>query len=573
MQFHVRRVDGGAGFLPVGGQRGERDGIGPLRVILLAQDGGQEGVGEGDQRSVGAESEIERDMSPTGSDHVGLDTAEDGHVRPAKSVNGLLAVADDEERTQRCVLRIAYLVLRKATERVDDLLLATVGVLELVYQDGADFGLPAGADFVVAREERQSPCLQVVKVEGAAIVLEVVVLCQGTVEEVAQAEEGVGALLVQGPGKRSLLVHQGSECGVEVGAEVLHRLPRRSQSTGVPVTFSAARGDGPAQGQESGEEDIPFAGLQRGVGFGPAGQNLLAGGLQFVVGLVGLEAGQLVQRGSPGRLLQPLVEPARQRVGPAGQGDFELSRAVGFEGGDCIQPLLHQRGEGLAQLVLGHVLEQEDHFRNRGSPGQGSLDGAGLQQSGVGFVQDVEVGVYLGLGGVGAEDFGAEGVDGADAGPVQGGEGLLPVSPLRRVVALLQPLLDRGADADAHLTGRFLGEGDGDDGAEGEAGFQQGQVTSDQGAGLAGAGAGGDDCKRSGGLIGGLDGVGLLVGELVEGKDGWHRRWSKLLTGPTVLGVILLCTHGLSLLCQFLLQPEVHQRLNIHTAQMRLFLH
>jgi hypothetical protein len=198
-------------------------------------------------------------------------------------------------------------VLRKAAEGVDDLLLAFVGVLELVHQDSAGVRLPMSAYLVVVREESERPCLQVVEVEGVPLALETAVLRQGAVEEAMQTGDGAGTPLVQGPGKRPLFVHQGSEHGVEVGADALHRFPRSRQRAGVPVLLRPSGGDGGAQGEEGVEEDIPLAGRQRSAGLGPVGQNRPASGLQFVIGLVGLEAGQLVQRSGPGRVLQPLV--------------------------------------------------------------------------------------------------------------------------------------------------------------------------------------------------------------------------------------------------------------------------
>jgi hypothetical protein len=120
------------------------------------------------------------------------------------------------------------------------------------------------------------------------------------------------------------------------------------------------------------------------------------------------------------------------------------------------------------------MFEQGYHFGGCGGPGQSRINGAGLQQGGLVFVQDIEARVYLGLGGMGAEDFGAEGMDGADAGAVQGGEGFLPAFPFRRTVTLFKPGLDGGTDAGAHLAGGLVGKSDGDDGAEGKAGSQQG---------------------------------------------------------------------------------------------------
>jgi len=96
MKFHVRGANAGAVVLSMGGQRGEGDGVGPLMVVLLPQNRSQEVVDEGDQGSVGAEGAVERDVPPTSSGHVGLDTAEHGHVSATKSVYGLFTVAYHE---------------------------------------------------------------------------------------------------------------------------------------------------------------------------------------------------------------------------------------------------------------------------------------------------------------------------------------------------------------------------------------------------------------------------------------------------------------------------------------------
>ena len=216
-------------------------------------------------------------------------------------------------------------------------------------------------------------------------------------------------------------------------------------------------------------------------------------------------------------MVQPLVEPGRQCAGPT---DQIVSIDVSIKSGDGIQSLLHQESEGLPQLALGQILEEMDCLWVCGGPGQRCVNGAGLEQGGLVPVQDIEVGVYRGLGGVSAEDLGAEGVDSADVGPVQGGEGFLPTGPLRQVLAppfgrlraALQPGLDGGAYAGAHLAGRLFGESDSDDGAKRQAGFQQRQVAADQRASLAGASASGDDE----GTVWRLDGVGLLASELVK---------------------------------------------------------
>ena len=55
-----------------------------------------------------------------------------------------------------------------------------------------------------------------------------------------------------------------------------------------------------------------------------------------------------------------------------------------------------------------------------GGPGQGGVNRFGLQGGGEAFLQNVKGRVESGLGGMGAQDFSAQAVDGADAGEIKG---------------------------------------------------------------------------------------------------------------------------------------------------------
>ena len=81
-----------------------------------------------------------------------------------------------------------------------------------------------------------------------------------------------------------------------------------------------------------------------------------------------------------------------------------------------------------------------------------------------------------------AEDLEAEGVDGADDGPVH----------LSLVAGQMVLGHDLAADALPHFCGGGVGEGDGGDVADAVV-AEEGEVALDEDAGLAGAGAGGDD--------------------------------------------------------------------------------
>ena len=113
------------------------------------------------------------------------------------------------------------------------------------------------------------------------------------------------------------------------------------------------------------------------------------------------------------------------------------------------------------------------------------------------------------------QNDGAQAVDGADAGGIEGAKSLLPALPVGGGT-LRQPAGDFGSNAVAHLAGGFIGEGDGQQRAQRQAGLQQGQVAPDQRPGFAGPRPG---CDRDGHFAAGRGGA-LVGGEGEEGEDG-----------------------------------------------------
>ena len=103
----------------------------------------------------------------------------------------------------------------------------------------------------------------------------------------------------------------------------------------------------------------------------------------------------------------------------------------------------------------------------------------------LGFVGEVEPGIDAGLERELVQQREAEGVDGADADVV---ERVADLAPARRVeAALAVPLPQRRHHALAHFRGRLAREGDRQDVARRDAGFEQPHVAIDQDARLAGA--------------------------------------------------------------------------------------
>ncbi len=107
-------------------------------------------------------------------------------------------------------------------------------------------------------------------------------------------------------------------------------------------------------------------------------------------------------------------------------------------------------------------------------------------------------------------------------------------------------LLQVGAEAELHLAGGLLGEGDGDDAVEvGEAGAEDGDDAGDQHGGLAGAGGGLDEEGGAEVFADAAAGFGVVVGWGGRaGSGGRHRR------APESLTYMVRCsTHASPKLC------------------------
>ncbi len=160
-----------SGRRPVGTQRCKGHVVRVSWVVLGAEDRLEQGIGDRQQGVVRAEGEVQVNVLPTGGGHVGLHTAEYGHVRAAKPINGLFGIAHHKERstlTPQPPLphreRGSPYLWGETGQGIDNATLALVGVLELVHQHGADLGLPARPHGGVLGQERRCPHFQVVKV-------------------------------------------------------------------------------------------------------------------------------------------------------------------------------------------------------------------------------------------------------------------------------------------------------------------------------------------------------------------------------------------------------------------------
>ena len=83
-----------------------------------------------------------------------------------------------------------------------------------------------------------------------------------------------------------------------------------------------------------------------------------------------------------------------------------------------IQPSCHQRVENLPQFVFLEHAKQRGGLFVCGSPRKSRFNRFGLQRGGQSLFEDFKGGIESSLGGMGAQDFGAEAMNGANAGRV-----------------------------------------------------------------------------------------------------------------------------------------------------------
>jgi hypothetical protein len=105
--------------------------------------------------------------------------AKHGDIGPAKAVDGLPGVADDEQLAAIAV---------QATHQPA---LAIVGVLELVHQQRGRFSLPARADRLLGLQQRQRAGLQVVEIQCLSLALQGCITLGRETETGPQARHGL----------------------------------------------------------------------------------------------------------------------------------------------------------------------------------------------------------------------------------------------------------------------------------------------------------------------------------------------------------------------------------------------
>ncbi len=227
-----------------------------------------------------------------------------------------------------------------------------------------------------------------------------------------------------------------------------------------------------------------------------------------------------------------IVTQLQRRLQPCAVGlqglDVTAECLGGGQAGQGPQRMLHRRAAGAGQHVLARL---------------------GQRVVGVAVVDQLEMRGDRGLQREAAQQRLAEGVDGADphaAGQVQhlgeqgpggmaGGFGGLDVQPGQfggqPVGRHGDPAAERALQAQRHLRGGGLGEGQALDAFRGGAGQHQAQQPVGQQLGLARPGRGGDE-RRNGGIGGGeLLAVGALAGGFgrdgfgEETRHGWQDNW------------------------------------------------
>ncbi len=130
----------------VGGERRERDAIGPRRVVGGAHQWLEQALHDLQQQRVRAEGQVQVERFATAARDVGLNVPEHGHVRASKAVDALFGIRHDEEVgphaltpgpvSDRPVHKGRERERGEARQRIHNLPLTVVGVLKFVYEDG-----------------------------------------------------------------------------------------------------------------------------------------------------------------------------------------------------------------------------------------------------------------------------------------------------------------------------------------------------------------------------------------------------------------------------------------------------
>ncbi len=338
--------------------------------------------------------EIERCAAIRGE--IVLRAAQDGHVAAAKTVDALLAIADEEEA------RRARGGWHHSAQRVNDAALAVIGVLKFVHQDRPRLRLPLSAHRRVSFQQRDCPRLQIVEIQGAAFRFQRVVRAARFVERATQGRKRRRGAFVERPAWQRVLRVPSTEPGIDqfvVGfAQSFHCLFCRAC-----LARAAAQVHAP-QREEFCQRGVPIVRRARGLDARQAFKQCGDLGGEFVTRVAGkltavaqsAQRRQRVERG--GRIDVP-----GDRLSECGlpNGEWILRRV---EGGLRVQPLGVQRRQQFAQRVFFQEREQSCRARVVRRPRQRGFDGLRAQRRARVFVERSKIGIDTRFGGMSAQD-------------------------------------------------------------------------------------------------------------------------------------------------------------------------
>ena len=446
---------------------------------------------------MGAEGLGERDFAVAAQPgQLGAHPLENRHVRAAKGVDRLAGIAHQEEAAR----------LGGVGQRADDVPLGAVGVLKFVYQNVPELGPGVtSAHPGVMQQQVTGARFQVVEVERGGGRLGVVVHILHAQNERCPQRDQLGGAAVQLAWR---LVEQ-RQRGFDALTQRLERF------LGFGDGLFVAPGFGRPAGQvDAGQRGQRRDGIGQANGYVERGQRLV-GDAPLVEQLV------FDRRPAAGRL------PGERLSRFDAPESVQFGLGVGFPGGQPVREQVgrqrwqgdagkaHDRLANLGGVVFGEQAHGGIAFGHQRP--QRVIDDVVEQDARVDLVEHAKARVDAGFGGVGAQDGGAQAVEGVDAGAVHRADAGRPEGAGVVGGGGGQAVFQRLTDAVAHFAGRLLGEGDGDERVQRPVGMgvQQRQVTLDEDGGLAGAGPGHDDDVA----VEAGDGA-LLVGREIHGSLG-----------------------------------------------------
>ena len=239
------------------------------------------------------------------------------------------------------------------------------------------------------------------------------------------------------------------------------------------------------------ESSVPILVFDGLVHFIPGGEHFLAGEFQLVIGLLGLEVAK--------------SSKASFQTDPTNRSENQASNGLRptFKRGE--KPSLGMKSSLRLSMVL-RTRRNSPSLKIPNKPAAWGSLAAQIKANSTAWAFSaaarpsssmLKCGINAGLGGMGAQDFGTQAVDGADTGgsislKIFCQSALTPASSFNGRAGFDEPFFDLSPDTGAHFAGGFVGEGDGDQGADRVATLQQAQVARHQGAGFARTGPGSD---------------------------------------------------------------------------------